>query len=132
MNERKQAKRDLKAADEELSTLPQNKRILKQLEKEHEERKKQAFRGQNYESGLSKQIMENFNTLQQIGYLEQRVMESDGIINFVGQFDSNGVGFQKRSRGRPKRIEVYYEDLINNDKMDDLLRFPENHGLTYD
>ena len=84
----------------------------KQLEKEHSERKKQAFRGLSFESGLSKQIMENFNTLQQIGYLEPRVLESDGVINFVSQYDSNGVGIQKRSRGRPKRVEVYYEDLV--------------------
>ena len=69
--------------------------------------------------------------LQQIGYLEQRVLESDGVQNFIAKFDENGIGIQRKSRGRPKRVEVLYEELAEPEAIgDDHLIFPENHGIT--
>ena len=76
-------------------------------------------------------MLQNFNLLQQIGYLEQRVLESDGVQGFVAKFDEHGHGIQKKSRGRPKRVEVQYEELVDPEAIgDDHLIFPDKHGLT--
>jgi hypothetical protein len=59
------------------------------------------------------------------------VTESDGIKNFVSTFDSSAHGFNKKTRGRPKRVDVFYDDLRDPEHLEDHLVLPSGHGMTF-
>lgn len=84
-----------------------------------------------FQSSISRKTLENFNLLQQIGYLEDSVIESNGIKNFVQTFDATCHGLHKKTRGRPKRVDIYYDDLKDLERLDDQLMLPPGHGLTF-
>jgi hypothetical protein len=48
----------------------------------------------------------------------------DGIQNFIAHIDSNALGLQKKSRGRPKRVEVLYDDLQSKERIVEQLQYP--------
>lgn len=110
------------------------------------------YKPYNFENQLITQTVDNYFLLQQIGYLERRVLESHNIQNFIGYFSQTfskrreylqnqkfkGMTGQqmaqlnnKKGRGRPRRVEVQYDDLKDPRKVSaDLLILPMLHGLT--
>ena len=97
--------------DPELANCNKKKREIKTMEKNHQQMLRNLFRPIKYQSSVSRKTLENFTLLQQIGYLEDKVIESNGIKNFVQTFDATCHGLNKKTRGRPKRVDIYYDDL---------------------
>mmetsp|Transcript_7198 Transcript_7198/g.11339 ORF Transcript_7198/g.11339 Transcript_7198/m.11339 type:complete len:106 (+) Transcript_7198:276-593(+) len=86
-----------------------------------------SYRPNNYDFTESEQLLENYSLIHQIGYLKPETVESDGVHKFMGVLmnkfirGNNGqkehLGgqpswfIQKKGRGRPKRVEIAFEDM---------------------
>ena len=60
------------------------------------------------------------------------MVESEGVNNFMAQFvDGGSPSIHKKNRGRPKRVEVSYDDLKKCKNLEEQLIYPAGHGLSY-
>ncbi|CDW79536.1 dna binding and zinc-finger domain-containing protein [Stylonychia lemnae] len=75
-------------------------------------------RPHNFESTKMQAIIQNYNLLSQMGFLDQKVMQSEPINKLVNEKEEVIQSLIKK-RGRPKKFDLTYEDMLNVDKWDD-------------
>lgn len=55
-------------------------------------------------------IMDNYNLLSQMGFLDAEVLQSESINRVVADSD-NAISLLKK-RGRPRKFDLTYEDML--------------------
>lgn len=114
INER-QLKKDQVTSHEDNEVLAGTKRKGSLAEQAFSARQK--LRPHAFESSQLQTIVSNINLLHQMGFLEADVLANDTVNRVMAENDSAVSNVRKR--GRPRKFDLSYEDMMNVDKWDD-------------